>query len=143
MVHSAEHGACKGGAVHKPAPLVYRGLFSLYLCRQPFHLPKYLHSSIVEEVSLRMLRQSFPLVHEQGRHTILRKQDGEGEADRSRSNNEHGKRRWRMCSKITEGSSLCSSAAEEKAEGPHGVEVSMDETIVWIRRRITSSLAIT
>lgn len=47
-----------------------------------------------------------------------------------------------MCSKIIEGFFLCSSVVEEKVEGLYGVEVLMDEIIVWICRRIISSLVI-
>lgn len=42
VVHSAKHRTIQGGAIHKPAPLVYRRLLCLYLCCQPVHLPEYL-----------------------------------------------------------------------------------------------------
>jgi hypothetical protein len=42
VVHSAKHRTNQGGAIHKPAPLVYRRLLCLYLCCQLVHLPEYL-----------------------------------------------------------------------------------------------------
>lgn len=42
VVHSAKHRTIQGGAIHKPAPLVYRRLLCLYLCCQLVHLPEYL-----------------------------------------------------------------------------------------------------